>query len=348
MSAKRWKLAGIALIAVLILSGCTGAIQAPAAGTAGTEAEAAPAEPSFSPGQVECIAPANPGGGWDFTCRAISQALNEAGIVGSTIRVTNMAGGGGGIAYAHTVTQRNNDDNLIVAASPATTLRLAQKQFEQFTEDDVRWLAALGAEYAVISVRSDSPFQNLDDLVNALREDPAAVNFGGGSAIGGQDHMKVLVLAQQAGLDPLSLKYTPFDGGGEAMTAMLGGFIDVFPGDISEVLGQAEAGDVRVIAVLAPERVPGPFEDVPTAREQGYDVEWVIFRGFYVPGNMSDAAYTWWVDAMKQVSESSEWATLRQQAGLEAYFIAGDDFEQFVDKQVATFRQLSLDLGLIE
>ncbi len=135
--------------------------------------------------------------------------------------------------------------------------------------------------------------------------------------------MKVLIMAQEAGLDPLSLKYTPFDGGGEAMTAMLGGFIDVFPGDISEVLGQAEAGEVRAIAVLAPERVPGMFEDVPTAREQGYPVDWVIFRGFYVPGNMSDEAYNWWIDAMTQMTQSPEWAETRDQVGMDSRFIAG-------------------------
>ncbi len=355
MTKQRWLLVSLALVAALVLSACTvTAPAAPAAEAPAAEAPAAnaaaeaPATSSFTPGQVECIAPANPGGGWDWTCRAAAQALNEAGIVDKTIQVTNMAGGGGGIAYAHTVTERNNDDNLIVAASPATTLRLAQKQFENFTENDVRWLAALGAEYAVITVAKDSPFQTLEDLINALKEDPTSVNFGGGSAIGGQDHMKVLVLAQEAGIDPLSLKYTPFDGGGEAMTAMLGGFIDVFPGDISEVMGQAEAGEVRALAVLAPERVPGMFEDVPTAREQGYPVDWVIFRGFYVPGNMSDDAYNWWVDAMTQLSESDEWKAQREQVGIDSFFLAGPEYEEFIHNQVENFRKLSQDLGLID
>ncbi len=184
MSKNRWYFIAITLIAALVLSGCTVAAPAPAAetaaepGAAATEAAAEEAAAgSFEPGQIECIAPANPGGGWDWTCRAAAQVLSEAGIVDGTVQVTNMAGGGGGIAYAHTVTERNDDNNLIVAASPATTLRLAQKQFEDFTVDDVRWLAAVGAEYAVIAVAKDSPFQNLDDLVNALKEDPSFGQF---------------------------------------------------------------------------------------------------------------------------------------------------------------------------
>lgn len=348
MSSKKWFVLALTLVAALVFAACTPvAPVAPAAPAAQAPAEAAaPAAPAFEPSNVECIAPANPGGGWDFTCRSVSQVLNELKIVPKTIQVTNMAGGGGGVAYASVVTQRNTDDNLIVAASPATTLRLAQMQYEQFTEKDVRWLAAMGAEYAAITVRADSPLQTLDDLVNALKADPTSINFGGGSAIGGQDHMKVLVLAQKAGIDPLALRYTPFAGGGEAMTAMLGGFIDVFPGDISESIGQIESGDVRVLGVLAPERA-SKLPDSPTAKEQGYDVTWVIFRGFYVPGGMSDAAYNWWADAMKQVSDSPEWAAQLQQSGLDPFFLSGADFQAFIDDQVVNFRQLSKDLGLL-
>jgi len=315
--------------------------------------EAAPAEAaapasSFTPSNVECIAPANPGGGWDWTCRSAGKVLSDISLVDGTVKVTNMAGGGGGVAYANVVTQRNDDNNLIVAASPATTLRLAQGQFGEFTENDVRWIGSVGADFAVVAVAKDSPFQTLDDLINALKDDPGSVNFGGGSAIGGQDHMKVMVLAQAAGIDPLTLKYTPFDGGGEAMTAMLGGFVDVFPGDVSEVLGQLEAGEIRVLATLTADRMGGLLDGVPTAKEQGYDAEWVVFRGFYAPGGMSDDAYNYWVNALGKMADSPEWQEQLDQGGLEKIVRLGPDFDAFVKNQIDNFRQLSKDLGLIE
>src|SRR3990172_5795814 len=171
----------------------------------------------------ECIAPANPGGGWDLTCRAVGAALGELRIAPGSVRVTNMPGAGGGVAFAHTVTLRQNDSGLIVAASPSTTLRLAQGQYGVVTERDVRWVAALGAEYGVLVVGRDSPFHTLADLLAAWRADPASLITGGGSAVAGQDHMKVLLLAYRSGLDPRRIRYVPFDGGGEALTALLGG-----------------------------------------------------------------------------------------------------------------------------
>lgn len=302
----------------------------------------------FSPENPECIAPANPGGGWDMTCRAMTRAMTESGALDSNVQVSNIPGAGGAIAFANVVTQRNDDNNLIVAASPGTTARLAQDQYPGFSEDDVRWIGALGADFGLISVAADSPFETLDDLINALAEDPSSINFGGGSGVGGQDHMKVLLLAQEAGIDPLAVRYTSFDGGGEAMTALLGGFIDVFPGDASESQGQLEAGDIRILATLTPERLPEPYADVPTARELGYDTEWVIFRGFWGPGNMSEEAYDFWVNVLDETAASPEWAAIRDEVALGEYVLTGEEFEAFAKRQVQDLRALSRTLGLIE
>lgn len=334
----------IALIA-LLAAACQ-PVAAPAGGgdSGGDGGEMA----AFMPSSPECIAPANPGGGWDFTCRAVTKAMSDSGAIDGTVQVTNMAGGGGGVAFANVVTERNEDDNLIVAASPATTLRLAQGQYGDFTEEDVRWLGVMGADFAVIAVAADSAFQSLEDLMAAVSDDPTSVNFGGGSAVGGQDHMKVMLLAQAAGLDPLGMSYTPFDGGGEALTALLGGFIDVFPGDASEVIGQVESGDVRVLAALTAERLAAPLDEVPTAAEAGYPAEWIVFRGFYAPGSMSEEAYDWWVSALAATADSEEWATARAEGGLGEFFLAGEEFETFAREQIVNFRQLSIDLGIIE
>ncbi len=264
------------------------------------------------------------------------------------MRVTNLPGAGGGIAFAHAIARRRADANVLIAASPATTLRLAQEQYGDLSHDQVRWLAALGADFGTLAVRADAPWQGLRDLVEAWRADPRRIVVGGGSAVGGQDHIKVLVLAQVAGIDPRSIRYVPFDGGGEAMTAMLGGFIQVFSGDGSETLGHFEAGGIRVLAAFAPERLTGLLADVPTAREQGFDVDWVVWRGFYLPPGVSDAAAERWADAMRRVEASPEWVVVRRRNGLGPFLLAGTEFGTFVDAQVGTFRQLSEPLGLVQ
>lgn len=296
----------------------------------------------------ECLAPANAGGGWDLTCRAVGQVLQELELAPGLVRTTNLPGAGGGVAYARTVAQRSDDPNLLVAASPATVLRLAQRQFGDLTEQDVRWAGALGAEYAVLAVAADAPWSTLGDLLDAWRRDPASVVVSGGSAVAGQDHMKVLLLAQRAGLDPLRIRYVSFDGGGEAMTALLGGFVHLFAGDASEIEGQVEAGRLRALAVLAPDRIDGPLADVPTAREAGVDVVWVTWRGFYVPKDIGEEAYERWVDVLRQVGSSPEWAEARRVHRLQPFFMVGADFSTFVAEQVADFRAMSREIGLIE
>ena len=302
---------------------------------------------AFEPGTCECIAPANPGGGWDFTCRTIGQLLYDMKIVPTPVKVVNMPGGGGGVAYAHVITQRNSDENLLVAASTATTSRLAGKQFKDFTAADVRWVAALGADFGAIAVKADSPYKTLDDLVKAWRENPDALAIGGGSAVGGQDHLKVLVLANGTGVDIKKLKYVHFAGGGEALTSLLGGFIQVFPGDVSEVKPMLEAGKIRVLAVLSPERIQDEiYKDIPTAKELGYDVEWTVFRGFFMPKGVSDDVYNFWVDALHKVEQSKEWAEIRQSNAMAPFWRGGDEFDQYVNKQIVQLQTLIKELGL--
>lgn len=296
----------------------------------------------------ECLAPANAGGGWDLTCRSVGRVLGELELSPGLVRTTNLPGAGGGVAYARTVARRSDDPGLLVAASPATVLRLAQGQFGDLTENDVRWAGALGAEYGVLAVAADAPWESLGDLVAEWRRDPSSLVVSGGSAVAGQDHMKVLLLAQRAGLDPKRIRYVPFDGGGEAMTALLGGFVHVFSGEASEVEGQVEAGRLRVLVTLSPERLEGPLSSVPTARESGVDVTWVTWRGFYVPRDITDEEYGAWVDVLDRVGHSEAWAQARRVNRLQPFFLVGEDFSDFVHAQVRDFREMSREIGLIE
>ena len=303
---------------------------------------------AFEPSNVECIAPANPGGGWDFTCRSVGKILYDLKLVPEPVKVTNMPGGGGGVAFGYTVGKRNDDANLLVAASTATTSRLATNQFAGLTADQVRWVASLGADFGVIAVQADGPYKNLDDLMKAVKADPAKVAFGGGSAVGGWDHLKVLILAKAAGIkDAKTVKYVSFNSGGDALTQLLGGHVQAMTGDISEVKGQLAAGKVRAVAVLSPDRLPTD-PDIPTAKEQGYDAIGANWRGFYIPKGVSDDVHKTWGDLMAKLYESDEWKKAMEANGLAPFYNGGADFDDFVRKNIADIQELSREVGLLK
>jgi len=297
---------------------------------------------------AECIAPANPGGGWDFTCRQIGKIMFDIGAVDKPVQVTNMAGAGGGLAYNHVVAERNDDADLIVAASSATSTRLAQNAYAGMTADRVRFVGAIGADPGVIVVAKDSMFKNLGDLINAIKANPGSVSFAGGSATGGFDHMKPLMLLQRAGFtDIRKVKYISLDGGADAITQTIGGFTQAMTGDMSEVVGFLKAGEIRVLAVLTEERIPG-FESIPTAKEQGFDVVAVNWRGLYIPKGVSDDTFDMWAGRLQKVADSDEWKQAMAANGLAPFTKVGGDFQSYIDGVVAEVRKLSKELGVIQ
>ncbi len=304
---------------------------------------------AFEPGTVECIAPAGAGGGWDFTCRQFGKALYDEKVVPNPVQVTNMAGAGGGVAYADVVAKRDSDDDLIVAASSATTTRLAQGAYPGSTMDQMRWVGTIGSDYGVIAVGADSQIGSLSELMDKIKDDPSSIAFAGGSAVGGWDHLKVLIAAKAAGIsDVKSVKYVAFDGGGEAVTQLLGGHVQAFTGDLSEAKGFSDSGDIKILAVLAPDRLPGDFSDFPTAKEQGIDAVGANWRGFYAPGHMSDDAYGFWAAAVKNVYDSQEWKDIMAQNGLMPLDLQGDAFTAFVKKQIDDTEALSREIGILK
>jgi len=297
---------------------------------------------------AECIAPANPGGGWDFTCRQIGKIMYDIGAVKKPIQVTNMAGAGGGLAYNHVVAERNDDADLIVAASSATSTRLAQNAYAGMTADRVRFVGAIGADPGVIVVAKDSPFKSLGELMSAIKANPGSVTFAGGSATGGFDHLKPLMLLQRVGFtDIAKIKYISLDGGADAITQTIGGFTQAMTGDMSEVVGFLKSGDIRVLAVLTDERIPG-FESIPTAKEQGFDVVAVNWRGLYVPKGVSDKTFNMWAERLQKVADSAEWKKAMADNGLAPFTKVGSNFQSYIDGVVAEVRQLSKELGVIQ
>ena len=297
---------------------------------------------------TECIAPANPGGGWDFTCRQIGKIMYDIGVVDQPVQVTNMAGAGGGLAFSYVVNERNDDPDLIVAASSATTTRLAQNAYAGMTAAQVRFVGAIGIDPGVIVVAADSPYKTLGDLVDAIKADPASVAFAGGSAVGGFDHMKPLMVLKDAGFtDITKIRYIGVDGGADAITQTIGGFTQAMSGDLSEIVGFLKSGDVRALAVLTEKRVPG-FEQIPTAKEQGFNVVAGNWRGLYVPRGISDDDFNKWAERLQAVADSDEWKKAMADNGLAPFTKVGNDFQGYVDTLVENIRQMSKDLGVIQ
>ncbi|OEY65416.1 Bug family tripartite tricarboxylate transporter substrate binding protein [Marinobacter sp. X15-166B] len=299
-------------------------------------------------GATECIAPAKPGGGYDLTCRLAANGLQDTQLISRPMMVSYMPGGIGAVAYNHVNGVRKADPNLIVAASTGAAVNLALGKLGKYDASEVRWLGALGVDYGAIVVKADAPWQNLDELMKDLHKNPSSIVFGAGGTVGSQDWMKAALVAKATGVSPRALRYVAFEGGGESLAALLGGHIKVFTGDLSELRPHLDSGKVRVLAALADKRAEGPYADIPTAIEQGYDVEWPIWRGYYMGPNVSDEAYNAWVERFTELSEREQFAELREARGLFPMTLVGDEFDTYVKKQVAQFKQLAKEVGLMK
>ncbi|ECR5710875.1 tripartite tricarboxylate transporter substrate binding protein [Salmonella enterica subsp. enterica serovar Kentucky] len=299
-----------------------------------------------APSRTECIAPAKPGGGFDLTCKLIQVSLLETGAIEKPMRVTYMPGGVGAVAYNAIVAQRPGEPGTVVAFSGGSLLNLSQGKFGRYGVDDVRWLASVGTDYGMIAVRADSPWKTLKDLMTAMEKDPNSVVIGAGASIGSQDWMKSALLAQKANVDPHNMRYVAFEGGGEPVTALMGNHVQVVSGDLSEMVPYLGGDKIRVLAVFSENRLPGQLANIPTAKEQGYDLVWPIIRGFYVGPKVSDADYQWWVDTFKKLQQTDEFKKQRDLRGLFEFDMTGQQLDDYVKKQVTDYREQAKAFGL--
>ncbi|WP_369310746.1 Bug family tripartite tricarboxylate transporter substrate binding protein [Providencia rettgeri] len=298
------------------------------------------------PERTECIAPAKPGGGFDLTCKLVQVSMLETKEIEKPMRVTYMPGGIGAVAYNAIVAQRPAEPGTIVAFSGGSLLNLAQGKFGRYNENDVRWLASVGSDYGMIAVRADSPYKSLKDLMETFKKDPNSIVFGAGGSIGSQDWMKTALLAKAIDMDPRKMRYVAFEGGGETLTALLGNHIQVLSGDISEMTPYINEGKIRILAVYADKRLGDGLSDIPTAKEQGYDIVWPIIRGFYMGPKVSDADYNQWVEAFQKLQQTEEFKKQRELRGLFEYNLTGQELDSYVKKEIEQYREQARAFGL--
>jgi putative tricarboxylic transport membrane protein len=299
-----------------------------------------------APEKTECIVGAKPGGGFDLTCRLLGAALQSTGAITRPMAYTYMEGGIGATAMNHIVGTRPGDAGAVIAASTGSALLLAQKKFGVHDENAVRWVGALGAEFGAVIVSPDSPIRSLKDLIEGIKAKPEDFSVAGGGAVGSQDWMKAALIFKAAGQDPRRMRYIALEGGGPVITNVQGGHVRIGSSDIAEFLPHHKTGKVRVLAVMAPARLTGDAKDIPTAREQGYDLLWTVWRGVYVGPKVSDADYKWWAGTIEKLSKTPEFAKEQEARGLYPFASFGEDFARHVKEDVARFRLLAVEAGL--
>lgn len=283
---------------------------------------------------IAIVAPSGAGGGWDLTARSIAKTMNGTKLIEEPITVENKPGGGGAVFMAEYATKEVDNDYMMMVKSPPILINNNKAEGNSpYGYKDTTPLAQLTRDYGAIVVKADSEFQTLEDLLKAIKADPTAITLAGGSAPGSMDHLVGILPAFEYGIDAKSVKYVSYDGGGEAVAALLGSNADVIATDASTIAEYVKSGDVRVLAVSSPERLEGELSEVPTFKDSGIDAEFTIWRGIFGPKNMSEGAKTYWTEKLEEMSNTDEWKKELEQNGWQSEYKNAADFEEYLKNQ---------------
>ena len=290
------------------------------------------------------MAPGGPGGGYDAMARLPFQAMQEAGIFTDGAQFTNKGGAGGTIGLAEFVNNNKGNDNAVMSMGAILVGGILLNN-SPVTLDDVTPLVRLINDTGAVAVPLDSPIKTVDDFVAELKKDPGAFPIGGGSA-GGVDHIAAALIAKEAGAAVDKLNYIPYPSGAEVVAAIAGGTIDGAISGVSEFKQFADAGRLRIIAVTGEERVPGI--DAPTLKEAGLNVSIGNWRGIIGAPEMSQEGRQMWLDRFAKMHESDAWKKVLEAQSWEDAYLAGDEFEAFLDEEKTRQEQVLKDVGLLK
>jgi putative tricarboxylic transport membrane protein len=253
---------------------------------------------------VELIAVNAPGGGADRILRLMQNIIQTELYVPVPVNIVNKPGGGGAVAFTYLNQHPGDGHHLVMGGKTLITNNLIGRgpNFREFTP-----VVNLFNEYISVTVRPDSPIRDGRDLIERLRKDPAALSFGIATTLGNPNHQGVVVAFKQAGIDVRKMRTAVFQSGGAATTAMLGGHIDVVPITAAFAASMLRNGQVRLIAVSAPQRLPGVLAEVPTWREQGFDAVVSNWRTLVGPKGMAPAQVAYWEQAIKRFADAPDW-----------------------------------------
>jgi putative tricarboxylic transport membrane protein len=298
------------LAASLVLAGCQ-------------DSKSASGGQPYPSGPVTMTAGANPGSGFDITIRAVVDALQKEKLVDVPLPVENRPGASGADFLATMVEQHKGDDNQVSVTSLSMMMNELRGK-SKYGYDDVTMIARLMTEYFVVVTRFDSPYNNLNDVMTAIKTDPARVSVGAAN----DDQAPFDLLVSAAGGHPSTIKYVPFEGGGDQITALRTGAISVAIGGVSEFVSLLTSRDLQALGVLSEDRLPGL--DAPTAKEQGLDVTLSNWRGLYGPPDMSKPAVEYWQKVLSEMVQTPTWKDIADKNHFTTTFMIGDEYQKFL------------------
>jgi putative tricarboxylic transport membrane protein len=298
--------------------------------------------PAWAAANLKMMIPANPGGGWDSTGRALGKALMDSGAA-STVSYDNKGGAAGSIGLAQFVNSNKGDGNaLMVMGAVMLGGIITGKPPVQLSQATP--IARLISEYNVFVLPADSPLKSMKDVVEQLKKDPGSVKWGGGSR-GSTEHIAAAMLAREVGVDPAKINYVAFRGGGEATAAILGGNVTVGGSGLSEFAEYVKTGKMRAIAVTSEARLKGV--DIPTMKEQGYNVVLGNWRGVYGAPGITPEQRKALTDAIITATKHKSWTEAMERNGWTPAMLTGPTFDKFVDDEFASLRAIMAKSGMI-
>jgi putative tricarboxylic transport membrane protein len=294
---------------------------------------------------VEIVVNTAAGSGPDRIARTLQKIWQERKILDAAT-VSNRPGGGGAIAYGY-LNQKTGDGHVLAIAS-ASLLTNHIMGRSPVGHAELTAIARLYGEYIAVAVRPDSPLKSGRELVELLRKDPSSLSFGIATSLGNSNHQAVALAAKASGIDVRKMKTVVFQSGGNAITALLGGHVDVVPASVSSWVGRLKEGQVRIIAVAAPARLPGVFAEVPTWQEQGVKTVVSNWRSVVGPRGLTSAQVGYWVEALRKLSGTPEWKADLERQLLADEFLPGPEFRKQMDEEYAELKSLLSELELVK
>lgn len=294
--------------------------------------------------RMHIVIPAGPGGGLDGTARETGRALVELGLV-DQVSFENVSGGGGGRAMAYFLENADRFDLPVLVNSTPLVLRSLQGLFP-FGFRDLTPVAALVGDHGVFVVRADSAIEDWDAVVETLRNNPGRMVIGGGSVRGSLDHVVLALALEAADLPVRAGRYVPYDGGGKAMLALLGGEVELLSTGLGESMAFLAAGEARALAVTSATRIPA-LPDVPTLKELGYAVVFANWRGLFGSPTMPPEVRQELVDQLGAMRTSPHWEDVLERRGWTSLEIDADAFSAYLEAQEAQLAATMRNLGFL-
>lgn len=306
---------------------------------------ATPANAQAAIDRVHFLVGFGAGGGFDQTARGTMEALQKAGLV-NDVTVENRTGGGGSVAIAHLIETAARQQNTLMVNGSSIVIRSLNREFSQ-TFRDVVVVNTITAEVFGILVAGNSPHRDIDALSAALKANPRAARFGGGSPRGGIDHLAASLYLKEAGTDPKQMQYVAYDGGGRAMAGLLGDEVQVLVMPYTEAMSQIRSGQMRLLAVMSDQRL-SDIPDVPTLAEKGMPrAQMYNTRAFFMAPGTPPERVAAFADLIERLIATPAWEEVRSRFGWNMFFRRGEAAQAFFVDHERALREMLVEQGFL-